>query len=248
MTRHLIFDLDGTLVDSCAICVDILNEMLRSRGVDHAIDPRFARSYMSQGGQMMVAALLGPACGDPAEDLADFRNRYARMKTPATALFPLVADSLRKLQGMGFILSICSNKPQNLCEQVLRDTGIDDLFAIVVGGRPDLQPKPATDLLEYAMKRLGAAPGECMYVGDSELDYQVAAMLRVPFKFLTYGYAADGWRPADSDCFDCFGALCDGIAVAGRRGIGYGMVARTGGHHEAYQPGHHAGIIRNKVY
>lgn len=248
MIRHLIFDLDGTLVDSCAICVDILNDMLESRGSEHVIDPYLARPYMSQGGQAMVEALLGPACGDPAEELVDFRDRYARMRTPATALFPFVENSLRKLHEMGFVLAICSNKPQNLCEQVLRDTGIGDLFAIVVGGQPGLRPKPATDLLEHTLKNLGVAANECIYIGDSELDHGAAEALRMPFKFVTYGYATDGWRPTDSDCFDCFATFCDVIAVAGPKGIGYGFDPGAGDNCETYRLNRNAGIVQNKVY
>jgi phosphoglycolate phosphatase len=57
--QYLIFDLDGTLVDSCALCVEILRGMLSDRGSGHEIDPHLARPYMSRGGQAMVAALLG---------------------------------------------------------------------------------------------------------------------------------------------------------------------------------------------
>ena len=210
--QYLIFDLDGTLVDSCALCVEILRGMLSDRGSGHEIDPHLARPYMSRGGQAMVAAPLGPACVDPADDLAEFRSRYAVLRTPMNALFPGVADSLRQLHAMGFTLAICSNKPQNLCEQVLRDTGLADLFAVVIGGQPDLRPKPAPDLLDRTLALLSAAARDCVYIGDSELDHEVAATRGLPFMFLTYGYATDGWRPADSDCFDCFPSLHDALS------------------------------------
>ncbi|MFM2302225.1 MAG: hypothetical protein RLZZ84_1961 [Pseudomonadota bacterium] len=208
---NLIFDLDGTLVDSCAICVDILRGMLADRNSDHVIDPHYARPFMSRGGQIMVAALLGPACDDPASDLAEFRGRYAKMQTPLTALFPGVTDGLKRLHGMGFTLSICSNKPQNLCEQVIRDTGLTELFSVVVGCQPNLRPKPETDLMEHALERLGVSASDCVYVGDSELDEHVASALGIPFKFLTYGYATDGWYPQSSDCFDNFPTLAESL-------------------------------------
>lgn len=214
--QYLIFDLDGTLVDSCAVCVKILREMLIDRGSSHHIDPEFARPYMSRGGQAMVEALLGPACVAPAEDLAEFRSRYAMLQTPQSALFPGVAKSLRNLHAMGFTMAICSNKPQILCEQVLRDTGLAGLFDVVIGGQAELRPKPAPDLLDRTIALLGATASDCVYIGDSELDHEVAAVRGLPFMFLTYGYATNSWRPRDSECFECFPSLHDALVHRAR--------------------------------
>jgi phosphoglycolate phosphatase len=213
LIRQIIFDLDGTLVDSCATCVDILSGILAERGSDHRIDPVTARAYMSRGGLDMVAGLLGPACADPAADLADFRARYQVHKTPAETVFPGVPEGLQRMQDSGFTLSICSNKPQHLCEKVLEDTGLADYFALVVGGRTGLQPKPAPDLLNAVLAGLGTVPGECLFVGDSELDHQIAKNAAIPFHFLSYGYAAEGWVPDACMTFACFHSLTDAITA-----------------------------------
>ncbi|HUD91920.1 HAD-IA family hydrolase [Sphingobium sp.] len=213
MIRYVIFDLDGTLVDSCGICVSILSAMITDRGVDHVIDPVGARQYMSRGGRDMVAALLGPACIDPDEDLVDFRARYSSHVTPIDSLFPGVAESLKQLHGMGLELAICSNKPQGLCDRVLEDTGLAPYFRVVVGGQPGLQPKPAPDLLIAVSEALGCAPHECVYVGDSELDHDVAKTAGMAFCFLTYGYAEPLWVPEVGDSFDCFPSLTTAIAA-----------------------------------
>ena len=207
MIRCVIFDLDGTLVDSCAICVDILSGMLAERGSDRVIDADVARSLMSLGGQQMITVLLGSDCGDPALELAEFRERYQALTTPPESLYPGVADSLLRLYNAGLSLAICSNKPQNLCEQVLRDTGISNLFDFVVGSRDGLRSKPAPDLLIETLTGLNAASHECLFVGDSDLDYKIARNCGMPFAFMTYGYAADGWLPDEADCFDCFSTM-----------------------------------------
>lgn len=207
MRRHLIFDLDGTLVDSCAICVEILEGMLRERGSARRIDAEFARPWMSHGGQKMVAALLAQDCGDPAEELAEFRRRYAVTQTRAETLFNHVATSLRQLHGEGYILSICSNKPQNLVDKVLEDTGLTPLFHSVVGGRAGVPSKPAPDLLDLVLAELGAAPEQCLFVGDSELDHAVADARGMPFLFLTHGYADPEYQPDPAMSYDCFGKL-----------------------------------------
>lgn len=209
--RHVIFDLDGTLVDSCAVCVDILSEIRVERGAMAPIDRIGARAYMSRGGQDMVAGLLGTACIDPAADLIDFRARYQRRHTPADTLFPGVAAGLTQLRAAGLVLSICSNKPQELCEKVLADTGLAAHFAVVVGGRPGLRPKPAPDLLLAVLGELGTTPDACLFVGDSELDHAVATAARMPFHFMTYGYAEAGWVLDGGAAFGCFDTMTRAI-------------------------------------
>ncbi len=213
MIRHIIFDLDGTLVDSNAVCVQILSDMLAERGFADSINPVVARAFMSRGGADMVAGLLGEACTDPAADLAEFRARYQRHFTSPETVFPGVSEGLRRLQEAGYVLSICSNKPQVLCDQVLADTNLADHFALVVGGRAGLQPKPAPDLLDTVLGELGAAPEECLYVGDSELDHAVARNAAVPFHFVSYGYAAEGWVPDACATHACFPSLIDTIVA-----------------------------------
>lgn len=217
--HDLIFDLDGTLVDSCGICVDILSQMLVERGSDHCIDPLGARPYMSHGGQRMVSALLGPACGDPAAELADFRARYAERPTDPASLFEGVVESLTLLADAGHRMAICSNKPQNLCDKVLADTGLAALFPVVVGGGPTLRAKPHPDLLDETLRQLGSDPADCLFIGDSELDHQVAQARGIPFLFLTYGYADPAYQPDPAASHDHFTGLTGAVLdlTRGRR-------------------------------
>ncbi len=212
MIRQIIFDLDGTLVDSCAVCVQILGDMLADRDSDHAIDPVAARPWMSLGGAAMVAALLGPACVDPEKDIMEFRARYRETVTPSSALFPGVAMGLTHFRDAGFSLSICSNKPQELCEQVLRDTGLRSLFGPVVGLRTGLRAKPELDLLHATLDALRATPSECVYVGDSEIDHEVAGKAGMPFVFMSYGYAKPDYR-CEGESFECFRTMSQAVTT-----------------------------------
>jgi phosphoglycolate phosphatase len=209
LRNTLIFDLDGTLVDSCAICVEILNEMLKDRGCSDAdaIDPLVARPWMSVGGPQMVAALLGSQCGDPDAEIADFRKRYTRKQTRRESLFPAVEPGLRELRQAGFELAICSNKPQALVDKVLADTELADLFSSVVGGRSGIPAKPAPDLLEAVLADLGVGSQECLFIGDSEIDHAVAECLDMPFLFLTHGYAHSEYVPSPDRSYDRFDDL-----------------------------------------
>jgi phosphoglycolate phosphatase len=212
MIRQLIFDLDGTLVDSCSVCVEILSEMLADRGSDHSIDPVSARPWMSVGGAAMVAALLGPACTDPQRDIEEFRARYRETLTPPNALFAGVAEGLAHFRDAGFTLSICSNKPQALCEQVLGQTGIAGMFKTVVGLRPGLRAKPELDLLTETLGALRCTPRECLFIGDSEIDHQVAQKAGISFVFMSYGYAAPEYRYEGRDIYDCFRTMSRTVA------------------------------------
>lgn len=211
--RTLIFDLDGTLVDSCAICVEILQEMLVERGAEIAIDPVAARPWMSVGGASMVAALLGAACGNPDDEITDFRARYARKKTGRDSLFPQVEPGLRDLHNAGFTLAICSNKPQLLVDKVLEDTTLSALFSCVVGGRTGVPAKPAPDLLQAVLDDLQVGASECVFIGDSEIDHAIAEYFEIPFLFLTHGYALPEYKPDPARSYHRFDELAQSLLV-----------------------------------
>jgi phosphoglycolate phosphatase len=194
---HVIFDLDGTLVDSVFVCVEIVNEMLSERERDPTVRVEQARPLMSIGGAAMIRALLGSHCGDPNVEIASFRDRYATRPTPTHRLFAGVRDGLDRLRRDGVTLSICSNKPQNLCEKTLSDLAIDTHFATVVGTLPGRRSKPAPDLVDTVLANVGATPDRCIFIGDSELDHQVALTRGIPFVLLSHGYADPNWRAGD---------------------------------------------------
>ena len=207
MRYNLIFDLDGTLIDSNAICVAILQEMLDERGGGATIVLAEAAQHMSRGGAHMVAALLGESCHDPDLDLQEFRERYARRLTPSDSIFGGVTQGLARLAEAGYGLAICSNKPQNLCLKVLEDTALLPFFDVVIGGRPGLRTKPAPDMLEAVVRELDADVSCCAYIGDSEIDHRVATDVGMSFCYMTYGYGEPGWLPQSTWIFDHFNHL-----------------------------------------
>ena len=213
MIEHIIFDLDGPLVDSAAVCTEILNGMLRERGSLRSIGVDETKPHLSQGGIRMVSALLGSECGDPSAELAEFRTRYSELLTPANSLFEGVEEGLRELSALGFALAVCSNKPQHLCEKVLSDLGLASLFTVVVGGGPGRRPKPAPDLLNLTFDALGTTTQHCLFVGDSELDHGIAEATGVPFLFVSYGYADAGWNRSGLLEFSRFADLVPTISA-----------------------------------
>ncbi|MFZ4381333.1 MAG: HAD family hydrolase [Sandarakinorhabdus sp.] len=221
MVKHLIFDLDGTLVDSVGITVAIIDQMLASRGITLTACPITTRAHVSAGGEAMIAAVMGEHCEDPQADTAEFRRIHAETPTPPDTLFPHVAEVLHRLHDDGFILSICSNKPQNLCEKVLADLGIAHLFATIVGSRPGVRKKPHPDLMQLVLDATQADPADCLFIGDSELDLHAAHHFGMRFVLVEWGYVEDldklSQAPGDYDLVASMPALFD-LALDVRRG------------------------------
>lgn len=219
--RNIIFDLDGTLVDSAPLIAEIINEMLRERGSHRVVAASEAQAYLTKGGAQLVTALLGSASDEIADDLARFRSLYVARPTPAECLFPGVGDGLRALSQLGVRMAICSNKPQELCDKIAADLTLGAHCAVVVGSVAGVPLKPAADLAQLALAQLGAAPGECLFVGDSEVDHQTAANAGIPFLFVTYGYAEPGATIDALARFDRFDELvrfvADGRDIASAR-------------------------------
>ena len=204
MIRNIIFDLDGTLVDTAPHCAGIINAMLSERGSPRSVSAGDARIHLTRGGHQLVAALLGEECGEIATELADFRARYVALPTPQDCLFPGVKDALVELAGLGIGLAVCSNKPQHLCEKTIGELGLGEAISVIAGSRADRALKPAPDLALLALSALGAEPGDCLYVGDSEVDLLTARAAGLPFLFVAYGYAEPGWSPAGLATIDRF--------------------------------------------
>ena len=183
--RHILFDLDGTLVDSVRITCAIIDAMLAARGIISPSDPVVARAMDAIGGESMIAAVMGPHCREPKLEIAEFRARHAVADTPADLAFPGVAAALAALAAAGVEMAICSNKPQHLCERILADLDLARHFTAIVGARADLPRKPAPDGARLA---LTADPAATLYVGDSPVDVATARAAGMPLALVNWGY------------------------------------------------------------
>ena len=205
--RGILFDLDGTLIDSAPLIAGIINAMLAARGTGRRVTPGDARPHLTRSGEQLVAAMLAADATDPAQDIAEFRDLYAARPTPATCLYDGVRDGLEALGAAGVAMAICSNKPQPLCEKVVRDLALGPLFAAVAGSMPDRPLKPAPAIGARALEAMGLGAHEVTYVGDSEVDRQTAAALGTPFLHVGYGYAEAHMVREGFPTFVTFGAL-----------------------------------------
>ncbi len=225
MTRaiigHAVFDLDGTLVDSAPHVAGILNAMRADRGVPGRLARADVAPHVTAGGRTMVAALLGDVLGDPDRALEEFRQRYADAPTPPTSLYPSAREALTALTGAGVVAAIFSNKPQRLCEKVLDDLDLTNLFAAVIGTGSDIALKPDPAGLDLALARSGGGRDRCCYVGDSESDFELSRRAGVPLIMVRWGYGEPGrdWPGARvAEDFMAVPALVTGILAGRARG------------------------------
>ncbi len=189
MSGAVIFDLDGTLVDSAPdICAAAGTVIAR-----HGLEPltlEQTRSYVGHGAAQFVERCLAARGvadqpGLQAEVLAGFLDIYESAVT-LTVPYPGVVAALERLTDMGLVLGVCTNKPAAPAHAVLCHLGLDRHFAVVIGGDslPVRKPDPAP--LQAAMT--GLAASATVFVGDSEVDAETAVRAGVPFALYTEGY------------------------------------------------------------
>ena len=185
---NIVFDLDGTLVDSVGVITAILNTMLSDCGAANTLTGEQVRPHVTTGGAATIEALLGGSCGETAVALAEFRARYAATTSPVDCVYPGVGEALETLASQGFVLSVFSNKTQALCDKVLTDVGLATFFKAIVGTGAGVPEKPDPTGYRVALARAGAPNLASCLVGDSQADAELAARAKVPFLFAAWGY------------------------------------------------------------
>jgi phosphoglycolate phosphatase len=183
----ILFDLDGTLVDSAATIGAVLNGMREEQGLP-ALPVAQYRAWVSLGAEQLIARSQEADDARIGALLAAFRSRYGQLPTPPSAVFDGAFAALDALAARRLRMGVCSNKPVALCVKVLADTGLDRYFGCVVGGGSTPHPKPHREPVDHALAMLQARPEGAVLVGDSTVDQRAARAAGIPFIFYTGGY------------------------------------------------------------
>jgi phosphoglycolate phosphatase len=174
--RAVIFDFDGTLADSFAGITATINHV---RAL-HRLPPLPESEVRVHVGRGPIHLLVHTVpSGDPEANLAAYRQHHPTVMLSRTRLFPGVSEVLADLKTRGLRMAVCSNKLRDFTRQLVDYLGIGDYFAVVIGPEDAPQPKPAPDMLVEAMRRLGVAPEQTLYVGDMTVDIQTAKAAKV---------------------------------------------------------------------
>jgi phosphoglycolate phosphatase len=187
----LVFDLDGTLVDSAPDLGAALNRMLRERGRP-PLSPQQVKSMIGDGTAMLVARALqasGAERSESAAALPRFLQLYEAEATRLTKPYPEVAETLAALRRRGYRTGVCTNKPQHATHTVLEGLGLLPLFDGIAGGDRFAVRKPDPGHLLGLIGELGSRADRSAMIGDSENDAAAAHAAAVPLVLMRYGYA-----------------------------------------------------------
>jgi phosphoglycolate phosphatase len=192
----LIFDLDGTLADSRADLATGINLMRAHYGLP-PIRMDIIETYVGDGIRKLVERSLQGASVDLDEALALDKKFYAEHMLDETALYPGVADGLKKLAKVGHALAVLSNKPGDPSRIILKHLGVDGFFLRIIGGGDVPNLKPAPDGIFELMKKSGTESSNVWMLGDHHTDLEVAHNAGVKSGFVTYGIGHPGEFTAD---------------------------------------------------
>lgn len=216
--QHIIFDLDGTLIDSARLTGAIIDRMLDERGIGARADRALIRQMDAVGGEAMIAAVMGEYSANPAAEIEEFRALHRDIAVPQDLPFPGVRAALAALETSGIGLAICSNKPQFLCEKILAALGLAEHFAVIVGSAPGRARKPAPDAALLALEGVGGTVTNTLYFGDSAIDVATARAAGLPVALAAWGYGTAEARQAKPrpPVVETMSVLVDGVAGHGR--------------------------------
>jgi phosphoglycolate phosphatase len=179
----VIYDLDGTLVDSRDDLADSVNAMLARLSLPGR-DPLVIQGFIGEGAERLIRRSLGPQHESRyAEAAPIWREEYGKRLLAKTRLYGGVAALLRVAPEARGVLT---NKPGGFAREILRGLGVESAFQAVVGG-DEARRKPAPDGLLRVCATLGARPEDALLVGDSAVDLATGRAAGVPVCAVTWG-------------------------------------------------------------
>ena len=190
MTRALIFDLDGTLVDTAPDLLGATNAVLAAQG-RASIDPASLRQMVGFGARSLITQAMA-ATGAPAPEqemealvalfIAHYRDHIADFSRP----FAGVEATLKRLKADGMRLGVLTNKPVDLTRLLLAQLGLVEDFAAIYGAGSRPYTKPDPRIFDDVVKDCGGGPA--VMIGDSITDLSTARAAHAPCVLMTYGY------------------------------------------------------------
>jgi len=195
----LLFDLDGTLVDSAPDLASALNQMLKTLGLKR-FPQEVIRAWVGNGAKTLVERALQHSLkhnlpsNEPFSEakvnqaLAIFLSYYQRSLCVESALYPGVKETLLSLKDHGYRLAVITNKPEAFIAPIMASFGLKGVFELQLGGDSLIERKPHPLPLLHAGKRLNVGVEECLMIGDSKNDILAAKAANMQSIGVTYGY------------------------------------------------------------
>jgi phosphoglycolate phosphatase len=186
----IIFDLDGTLIDTAPDLIDTLNTILSREGLP-AVPYEEARALIGHGARRMLErglAVAGRPAGDIDRMFDEFIAYYSQHIADRSRPFPGVEAALDILAVRGCTFAVCTNKLEGLSVQLLKSLGLAGRFAAICGRDTFRAPKPHPEALLGTLRRAGGRLDRAVMVGDSQTDIATAKAARMPVIAVDFGY------------------------------------------------------------
>lgn len=203
LIRAVLFDLDGTLLDTAPDMIGALNALLVQNGLTPLAEAE-ARPCVSHGSARLVQLGFPTADRDRLAALQRrFLELYAETLCARTRPFAGMEQVMTELPKRGLKMGIVTNKPARFTDALLANLGLTGRFACIVSGDTVSERKPHPLPMQHAARLADEAPEDCLYVGDAERDVQAAHAAGMQALVATYGYLGSGedWQAWDGDGF-----------------------------------------------
>lgn len=205
--RALIFDLDGTLIDSRNDLIQSVNATLRELGRGE-LDAETISGYIGHGVPKLVERALGENCTEEEKQraLEFFLKHYELHKLDTTRAYPGVAETLEELSRLP--MAVLTNKPVRISVRILEALGLAKYFRPIYGGNSFATKKPDPLGAATILREMKVAAGETLMVGDSDVDVQTARNTGMMAAVVSYGFGVRDSKAHPADIYlDRFGEL-----------------------------------------
>lgn len=195
--RCIIFDLDGTLIDSRRDIASAVNMMRKGLGLG-PLPLETVVSCVGNGAKALVErALAGepPSLLPRAHEL--MKESYRANLVVETSLYPGVSGGLRALKSSGWSLAVISNKPAEFCREILARLDVGAFFACVIGGGPEFPLKPEPDALLHVLAETASKPESSWVMGDNYTDLESGRRASMRTCYASYGFGDPKGSPYD---------------------------------------------------
>lgn len=191
MTKTIVFDLDGTLLNTLEDLTDSVNHVMRQFHLpEHSIEE--IRTYVGNGAAKLIERAIPEGTKNAAYDkiLETFRQHYQLHCEDKTGPYDGVLEMLAQLKQEGYRMAIVSNKPDGAVKQLFHKY-FSAYVEAAVGEHPGAMKKPAPDMVHQALAELMSDVSHAVYVGDSEVDLQTAANVPMPCISVLWGFRTE---------------------------------------------------------
>ena len=220
----VVFDLDGTLVDSIPDVIGAMNRVLTEHG-RRAITLDEGRTMVGEGAAALIQRAFAATGAPPQSAAVDILVRrylewYRQFPAAESTVFPGVAETLRELRAAGVALGVCTNKPHEMVAPVLDGLGLSGFFTSALGAGALSVRKPDPAHMHAVIEAIGGARDSAAYVGDGPTDCEAARAANLPIVLVTYGYTRVPVRELKADAYiDRFADLPDALRTLARETV-----------------------------